>query len=499
LARDVPLHLAIDLGAGSGRAMVGGVGPAGVNLREVHRFQYGPRSTAGRLRWDFDAIASGINEGIRRAQPVAREIGGRIESMGVDSWGVDYGLLDSFGRMVEEPISYRDPRTEGIMEEVFAKIPRADIFTRTGIQFLPFNTLFQLVAHAKERIQADADALRLLMIPDLCHHRLCGSLEGERTNASTTQLLNATSGKWDPDLFDELGLPLSIMPELVSAGDTLGVLRLALQNDLEVGPIKVIAPATHDTGSAVAGTPLRPGWAYVSSGTWSLVGVERKTPIVNAAAAEANFTNEGGAFRTVRFLKNVMGLWILEGCRREWAQAGNDQDYETLLAGVAAVEGVRGLIYPDHSRFFNPASMITAVRESLVETGQEAPSDPVLLARIILDSLALRYASVIKTIESLTAESVAGLHVVGGGALNSYLNQATADAAGLPVLAGPVEATALGNVLVQAIGCGEIASLSEGREALRLGMSAREFAPRRTAEWAEAGARYREIEARHFR
>jgi rhamnulokinase len=492
VARDVPLHIAVDLGAGSGRAMVGGIGASGFTLREAHRFHYGPRPVSDHLRWDFDALARGIKEGIRRSQPLAADLGGRIDSIGVDSWGVDYGLVDAEGRLLEEPISYRDARTEGLMEEVFAKVGRADIFARTGIQFLPFNTLYQLVAHVRAGLPDKA--ARLLMIPDLCHHLLCGSLWGEHTNASTTQLLGVADGAWDATLFARLGLPLALMPELASAGAALGELRPALQADLGIGALRVIAPATHDTGSAVIGTPLKEGWAYISSGTWSLVGVERERPLVSAEASRANFTNEGGAFGTVRLLKNVMGLWLLERCRREWEEAGAEQDYPGLLARVEAIEGVGGLIFPDDPRFFNPASMAAEVRAALVETGQEAPDDPALLAKVILDSLGLRYASVIKTIEALTEASVAGIHVVGGGALNLYLNQATADATGVPVLAGPVEATALGNILVQAISCGEIGSLAEGREMLRKGVSPQRFEPRRAKGWAEAAARFRDLE-----
>jgi rhamnulokinase len=490
---DAPLHLAIDLGAGSGRAIVGRVDASSLVLREAHRFAYAPRSCAGHLRWDFARLVEGVRDGIRRASSVARDLGGRLASVGVDSWGVDYGLLDEGGRLIEDPVCYRDGRTDGLVEAVCARLPHEEIFARTGIQFLALNTLFQLVAHVREGLPATA--ARLLMIPDLCHHALCGSLSGERTNASTTQLLNVRDGRWDPALFERLSLPLDLMPEVVPAGTDLGVLRPALQSETGVGALRVIAPATHDTGSAVAGTPLEAGWVYVSSGTWSLVGVERGAPLVDEAVAGANFTNEGGAFGTVRFLKNVMGLWMLESCRREWEAAGRAQDLEALLRGVEAVSGCAGFVYPDHPRFFNPSSMVAELRASLVETGQAAPDDPVRLAKVILDSLALRYASVIATIEALTGQSVPGVHVVGGGSQNAYLNQATADAAGRPVLAGPVEATATGNLLVQAIACGELRSLAEGRQLLRRSVEPRRFEPRQAGAWAEAAGRYREIEA----
>lgn len=487
-----PCHLAIDLGAGSGRTIVGRADPSGLVLRETHRFRYAPRPLAGHLRWDFEALLEGIREGLRRAPPVAEELGGRLESVGVDSWGVDYGLVDDDGRLLEDPISYRDERTEGVMEDVFARLPREEIFARTGIQFLPLNTLFQLVAHVRDGLPARA--AKLLMIPDLCHHVLCGSLVGERTNASTTQLLSVRDGGWDATLLERLDLPLALMPEIVPAGSELGALRPRLQADLGLGPLRVVAPATHDTGSAVLGTPLEPGWAYISSGTWSLVGVERESPLVDGEVARANVTNEGGAFGTVRFLKNVMGLWMLEECRREWREAGERQDYTDLLERVAALDEFAGFVFPDHPRFFHPSSMTREVRTALLESGQPAPDEPARLARVLLDSLALRYASVVATLEDLTGRAVPGIHIVGGGSLNSYLNQATADATGRPVLAGPVEATASGNILAQAIACGEVPSVAEGRRLVGAGVRPQRFVPRRPQAWAEAARRYREIE-----
>jgi rhamnulokinase len=487
------LRLAIDLGAGSGRAMVGRVDPSGLVLRETHRFHYRPGWAAGHLRWDFERLLEGVRAGIRSAHSAAAEMGGRLESVGVDSWGVDYGLLDADGRLVEDPISYRDSRTTGIMDEVLARVPRQDVFARTGIQFLPFNTLYQLVAHARAGIPASA--VRLLLVPDLCHHMLCGSMASERTNASTTQLLGATDGRWERTLFDRLDLPLRLMPDLVAAGTELGTLAPRHQKDLDAGALRVIAPATHDTASAVVGTPLEPGWAYISSGTWSLIGVERDAPLLTEAAAAANLTNEVGAFGTVRLLKNVMGLWILETCRREWETGGHDAG-PALLDRVAAVETFPGVVFPDQPRFFNPRSMTAAVRASLEETGQAAPDEPALLAKVILDSLALRYASVLATIEQATGREVPGIHVVGGGALNAYLNQATADATGRPVLAGPAEATAAGNLMVQAIACGEAASLAEARHLLGQSVRPRRFTPRQPERWAEPARRFRELEAR---
>jgi rhamnulokinase len=403
---------------------------------------------------------------------------------------VDYGLLDAGGRLLEDPVCYRDHRTDGAMERVLREIPREEIFHRTGIQFLQFNTLFQLAVHAREGLPSGAR--RLLMIPDLCHQSLCGAASGEYTNASTTQLLDVRARRWADDLFSRLALPRELMPDLVEPGTVLGELRASLQK--EPGPTRVVAPATHDTASAVVGTPLEPGWAYVSSGTWSLVGVERKAPLVTPAVARANLTNEGGAFGTVRLLKNVMGLWILDSCRHEWEERGLSADLEGLLAAAAAIERPPGLVFPDHPRFFNPPSMTAEVQGALAETGQGVPDDPARLARVVLDSLAFRYASVVRTIEALTGEAVPGLHVVGGGCLNDYLNQATADAALRPVLAGPAEATATGNLLLQAVASGELPSLAEGRRRVAQSVRPRRFEPRERPGWTEAAERYREIE-----
>jgi len=487
------LHLAIDLGAGSGRAILGHAKPEGLALEEVHRFRYEPETSAGHLRWPFHRILEGIKAGLARADAVAA--GAPILTVGVDSWGVDYGLLDAGGRLLEDPVCYRGGRTEGEMERVLRKVPREEIFHRTGIQFLHLNTLYQLHVHVREGLPAGVR--RLLMIPDLCHHALCGSTTGEYTDASTTQLLDVRTRTWADDLFSRLGLPRELMPDLVVPGAELGELKPALQKELGLGPVRVLAPASHDTASAVAGTPLEPGWAYVSSGTWSLVGVERQSPLVNDAVARANFTNEGGVFGTIRFLKNQMGLWILEQCRAEWAERGLSTDYEELLAAVASVDDVPGLIYPDHPRFFNPESMISEVQGALAEGEQDATEEPARLAKVILDSLAFRYASVVGTIEELTGDAVPGIHIVGGGCRNDYLNQATADAAGRPVLAGPAEATATGNLLLQAISSGRLASLAEGRRVVALGVRPRRFEPRERPAWRDAAARYREIEERY--
>ena len=375
-----------------------GLGPGELRLEEIRRFHYPPRECDGHLRWDFAKILNEIKTGLCSAGERARELGQRVRSIGVASWGVDYGFIDATGKLLHDPICYRDSRTQGVMDEVFARLTKQELFTRTGLQLMPFNTLFQLYAHASEGIPREAH--RLLLIPDLVNLSLTGRAVTEYTNATTTQMINAASQTWDTELLNQLDLPVKLMPEIISAGDVVGPLCLAEAVGLE--NTQVLAPATHDTGSAVVGTPLEEGWAFISSGTWSLVGVERDSVLIDARVFAHNFTNEGGAFGTTRFLKNVMGLWILESCRREWHEG--DAEYDKLLARLAEIDGYPALIVPDDERFFKPASMLDALAEALSENNQRVPDDPITMTKVILDSLAFRYASVLKKIESLTGK-----------------------------------------------------------------------------------------------
>jgi len=336
------------------------------------------------------------------------------------------------------------------------------------------------------------------LIPDLINFLLTGRAVTEYTNATTTQLVNAETGGWDRSLIGLLDLPERLFADLVSPGTDLGPLKPELAAELQLDGVRVIAPATHDTASAVAGAPLPDGWAYISSGTWSLVGVERKGALINDEAARHNFTNEGGAFGTVRFLKNVCGLWLLESCRKEWQAQGMAVDYDSLLAEVAAIEANAGLIFPDDRRFFNPPIMLNAIAEQMAETNQPFSKQPAVIARVILDSLALRYASVLRTIEKLTGRKIEGAQIVGGGSRNDYLNQATATATGKPVLAGPAEATVTGNVLVQAIAAGRFASLADARRHVAENTRLNEFLPRPANASEEQARRYAAIEARYL-
>ncbi len=490
---DHALFIAVDLGAGSGRVFLCGLGRDELRLEEIRRFHYPPRECDGHLRWDFARILDEIKSGLCSAGERARELDQRVRSVGVASWGVDYGFVDATGKLLEDPICYRDPRAQGVMDEVFARIPKQELFTRTGLQLISINTLFQLYAHACEGIPREAH--RLLLIPDLVNLSLTGRAVTEYTNATTTQMTNVASRTWDTALLDRLDLPVNLMPDMISAGDVVGPLCLPEAVGLE--NTTVLAPATHDTGSAVVGAPLEEGWAFISSGTWSLVGVERDSVLIDSRVFAHNFTNEGGAFGTIRFLKNLTGLWILESCRSEWREREVDADYDKLLARVGEIDGNNALIFPDDERFFKPASMLDAVAEQLSENNQQAPDDPVTMTKVILDSLAFRYASVIKTIEILTGEKIGGVQIVGGGSRNDYLNQMTANATNLPVVAGPVEATVIGNVLVQGIAAGRFSSLAEGRAYVASKVKARRFTPCVSEALVQVSQRYCRIEDRY--
>ncbi|MGH9837518.1 MAG: toxin-antitoxin system TumE family protein [Blastocatellia bacterium] len=482
------LYIAVDLGAGSGRVFLAGVAPGELLLEEVRRFHYPPSRRDGHLRWDWAHIFIEMKAGLRAAGERARELGRPIHSIGVDSWGVDYGLVDAESNLVEGPICYRDERTQDAMERVFSAIPREEIYARTGIQFLHLNTLFQLHAHSRSGIPASA--AKLLLIPDLINFMLTGKAVAEYTNATTTQLVNAGTGAWDEAMLKRLSLPAHLLTEIVPAGSDLGLLKPELAEELKLAGVRVVAPATHDTGSAVAGALLEEGWAYISSGTWSLVGVELGESLINPEVARHNFTNEGGAFGTIRFLKNVMGLWLLESCRKEWQERGLAVEYDGLLRDAASLNDFPALFFPDDARLFNPASMTAAIAELVVESGQTIRDEPPAMTKAILDSLALRYASVIRTIESLTGKTIRGVQIVGGGSQNHYLNQATANATGKPVLAGPVEATVIGNVLVQAIAAGRFATHTAARRHVAANVSPRRFEPQFSSAWAEASERY---------
>lgn len=467
--------LGIDLGAESGRVAAGLWDGRTLRLEEVHRFPNGGVELRGSVRWDVLRLWQEIQNGIALAE---KRYGRSIASVGVDTWGVDFVLLSHHGELLGLPCTYRDSRTRGVMERTFQRVPRAEIFAQTGVQFMDINTLWQLLAVAEQSPELFDVAETLLTIPDFFNWCLTGVRACEFTNATTTQCVHPVTRDWSRDLLDRLGLPTRIFPRIVAPGTSLGKTSAG---------VEVIAPATHDTGSAVVAVPMRERAAYLSSGTWSLLGVELAAPILTDAVLRANLTNEGGVDGTVRLLKNIMGLWLVQQCRRAFTR---EYDYAELVRLAAEAPALRSLVDPDDARFLNPPSMPEAIRAFCRETGQPVPESDAAVVRCALESLALKYAQVLDSIDAITGTRAEVIHIVGGGSRNDLLNQFTADACARPVVAGPVEATVLGNLLMQLRARGELATLADARHVIRASEPLREFTPERTGAWTEARARF---------
>jgi rhamnulokinase len=488
------VFLAIDLGAESGRVIAGLWNGSKISLEEIHRFPNQPVQLAGSLRWDVLRIWSEIQDGLALA---ARKHGKSIVSVGADTWGVDYVLLDKAGEMLGQPFHYRDSRTDGMMEQAFRKIPRSEIFAQTGLQFMQLNTLFQLLAARQNTPQLLDRADCLLFIPDFIHWALCGSRSSEFTIASTSQCLNPDTGNWAKPLLKKFGLPVGMFQKVVAPGTELGQLRDTVRARAELPRIKVVAPPSHDTAAAVAGVPTsctgRPTWAYLSSGTWSLMGVEIQTASLTSRTQQLNLTNEGGLDGTYRLLKNIMGLWLVQQCKRAFDRRGTNFEYAELAKLAAAAPALRSLVNPDDIRFLNPPDMPRAIQEFCRETRQPVPKTPGQLIRCAYESLALKYRQVLGWLEELTGHRIEVIHVVGGGSQSGILNQFTADACQRPVLSGPVEATAMGNLLVQVRANGELSSLDEMRRVVRQSATVRTFTPASPAPWEAAAARFESL------
>lgn len=472
--------LALDLGASSYRAVVGEIDESGRRVRVVwtERWPNQMISVGPRLYWDILGIWASVKTSVRQAYRTYREM---LASIGIDSWGVDFVLIDSLGELVGLPVAYRDQRTEGVMEEVFKRVPREEVYRMTGVQFMRINTLYQLYSMILRRDPKLGVARRLLMIPDLLHYWLSGEAYTEYTNASTTQLLDPWRRTWSWELIERLGIPREIFPEIVEPGTVLGRLSEALARELGVSrEVLVTAPATHDTASAVAAGPMVSGdTAYISSGTWSLVGVELESPLVTREAMELNFTNEGGVFGTIRFLKNVQGMWIIEEVRRVLREReGVDLSYDEINRLASSTERVRAFIDPDHESLVAPRDMVEAVYRYIEETGQERPTGYGELFKTIYTSLVLKYRLVIEQLERVTGRRIRAVNIFGGASRNEFLNQLIADATERVVYAGPDEASSLGNILVQARGLGLVRSLRELREYVRNSCEIRTFYPR---------------------
>lgn len=488
------VYLGVDLGAESGRVMAGRWDGHQLRLEELHRFGNGGVWVGDTLRWDILRLWSEIQNGLAVA---GRRFGGQIVSVGVDTWGVDFVLLSKSQELLGLPYHYRDGRTRGVMGEVLKRIPRERIFAATGLQFMEINTLFQLLAYRDKNPELLAAADCLLLIPDFLNWCLSGERVCEFTNATTTQFFDPTARTWANGLLQELELPSRILPCVVPPGTRLGPLRSQVAAQAGLGQVQVVAPATHDTGSAVAAVPTAhtgaPSWAYISSGTWSLMGLEVQQAILNPRSLELNLTNEGGIEGTYRLLKNIMGLWLLQQCKRSFEKQGSSQSYESLVALAGSSAPLRSLVDPDHASFLSPEDMPTALQAFCRRTNQAVPQTQGELVRCVLESLALKYALTLEGLESLVGTRVEVIHVVGGGSRNEFLNQFTADACGRPVLAGPVEATVLGNLLVQVKAQGELASLVELRDVVRRSSDLKSFEPRGDGAWAEAKGRFRSL------
>ncbi|SDC90049.1 rhamnulokinase [Nocardioides lianchengensis] len=477
---------AVDLGATSGRVMAGRVGPRSLHLEELHRFPNGGVRANGSLFWDVLGIHREVLNGVRE---VART--GPLHGIGIDSWAVDYGLLDRDGNLLGNPYSHRDSRTDGVPARVLEKVGAADLYATTGLQNLPFNTIYQLAA--AQGTAALESAEQLLLLPDLLAYWLTGKIGAERTNASTTGLYDVTTREWAVDLAKRVGVPWAILPPLRDAGDVIGPVlgEVAEQLGVDAG-VPVVAVGSHDTASAIVGVPAtEDDFAYISSGTWSLVGLELEKPVLSEAARLADFTNEGGVDGTVRFLKNVMGLWVLSECLRTWSdQRIREASLAAVLEGAVDAPALRTVVDINDPRLLPPGDMPSRIQQLAEEAGEPIPRTPVAIARTVIDSLALAYRKHLRTAAELAGRSPSVVHIVGGGSQNHLLCQLTADAVGIPVLAGPSEAAALGNVLVQARTLGApLKDLGAMRDLVRRTHELHRFEPRPGTDWDAAEAR----------
>lgn len=478
---------AVDLGAESGRVLVGTFDGGKVAIEDVHRFPNVPVKVDGTLHWDVLRLWGDVATGLRKAGAA-----GPVASVAVDTWGVDFGLLDERGRLVGNPVHYRDARTDGMVEKAFGIVPKDEIYGVTGIQFMGINTLYQLLAMASADDPQLRHADRLLMMADLFAHFLSGASVSEYTLASTSQALDARARDWARPMLERLGIPTSILPEIVAPGTDVGGLVGDLAGAPGLARTRVVLPGSHDTASAVLGTPLASrSTAYLSSGTWSLIGLEVPEPVVSDVTLAANLTNEGGVAGTIRLLRNVVGLWLIQESRRALWPDREPPTYEKIAGLAETAPAFTAFIDPDDERFLRPGDLPARVREFCAETGQPVPKDTATLIRVLLESLALRYDAALKQLAAASGHPIDALHIVGGGSNNRLLNRLTAGATGLPVKAGPVEATAIGNLAVQAIAAGELSSVAEARELAARSYPITTYEP--SGDWSEARERYAAI------
>ncbi|WP_071147884.1 rhamnulokinase [Bacteroides ihuae] len=474
---------AVDLGATSGRTILGSLSDKGLELEEVNRFPNHLIEVGGHFYWDIYALYQHIVDGLKLA--AQREV--KITSIGIDTWGVDFVCVGEDGHILRQPYAYRDPHTNGAPEAFFSRVSRSRVYELTGIQVMNFNSLFQIDTLRRNRDSALTAAKKILFIPDALSYMLSGEMVTEYTIATTAQLVNAKTRKLEPELLASLGLTEDNFGRFVYPGETIGALSEEVQQQTGLGAIPVIAVAGHDTGSAVAAVPaLNNNFAYLSSGTWSLMGVETEAPVVNAETEALNFTNEGGVEGTIRLLKNICGMWLLERCRAEWGETS----YPDLIAEAQVAEPFRSIINPDDALFANPTHMEKVICTYCEATGQPVPDTRARIVRCIFESLALRYRQVLENLTKLSPRPVEALHVIGGGSRNDLLNQFTANSTGITVIAGPSEATAIGNVMIQAMTSGVANSIGEMRKQINASIPLATFQPQDAADWNEAYAQY---------
>ena len=486
-----PNFVALDLGAESGRAILGQIDGRRLSLTEAHRFQNVTVRLPDGIHWDTLSLWTDIKDGIRLA---AKQVGGNLASVGVDTWGVDFGLLDRDGVLIGAPYHYRDSRTDGMFEEAFRRVPRDEVFEQTGIQFLIVNSLFQLLAMVVQKSPALDIAQTLLMTPDLFNYWLCGCKVSEFSIATTSQCYDTGRREWAWQLLERMGIPTHIFPEVVPSGAVLGTLAGWVAEEVGVRDVSVVAPACHDTGSAVAGVPAsNRDFAWISSGTWSIVGAELPEPVINRKAMEYNVTNEGGFGPTTRFCRNVMGLWLVQQCRRTWEHEGEEHSYQELTEMAARAAPLRSFVDSDCADFLKPGDMPARIREYCRRTGQPVPQTKGEVVRCALEGIALRYRWIIERLEEVLGKRLDPIHIVGGGTKNQLLNQLAADAMDRQVIAGPIEATAIGSVIVQAIAMGYLGSLAEGREVVRNSFPVTTLEPRDRSGWDDAYGRFVEL------
>ena len=490
------VYLAIDLGASGGRVLAGLFDGERLLLEEVHRFENGGVQIGTRLQWDVLFLWNQIQHGLRMA---AAKYEHKIVSIAVDTWGVDFALLGPGDELLGNPYCYRDQRTAGIFEKAFSMVSREDIFAETGLQFMEFNTLYQLLAMRLQKSPLLDIAESFLMIPDLFHWLLTGVKTNEYTNASTTQFLNPHTRDWSRGLLEKFGIPTKILGQLVEPETIIGPVRKSIAEATGLSNVKVVLPGTHDTASAVLAVPAAskpnsiPDWAFLSSGTWSLMGVETPRPVTTDRCRQLNFTNEGGIGNTVRLLKNIAGMWLVQECRRIWKQGGTEFGWDDLIRRAQAERPLASIINPDHPSLTAPKDMPQAIRELCAMTGQPVPENEGEIIRCALQSLALRYRGVMGMLEELVGTSLNTIHIVGGGTNNKLLCQMAADSCNRRVVAGPVEATAIGNLMLQAVADGAVGSIAQAREIVRDSFEVQEYLPQHTAEWDEAYGKFQAL------